>query len=82
MEAFGIEYFDFVVLEECAPDHCIEREQWWMKFLAPEYNIQPTAGSCIGVRTSEETRRKMSESAKRTFKEGRLTWNHGKRFAA
>lgn len=52
----------FEVLEECGPEFLTSMEQLWMNWLAPAYNICPTAGNCLGITPGEETRRKMSES--------------------
>jgi group I intron endonuclease len=47
----------------------LEREQYWIDNLNVcdsnyGYNINPTAGSCLGVKRSEESKKKMSESQK------------------
>jgi len=82
--------FRFVRLEFCAPDRCIEREQWWIDLLRPKYNISPTAGNCLGVKHSPETRRRIS-AGKRGRKLAvpcspehhanlRAAWKRGNRF--
>ena len=38
----------------------ITREQHWMDFFKPEYNCLKRAGSCLGNKLSEETKRKIS----------------------
>ena len=53
----GPDAFEFVVLEECAVDELIQREQRWMDSLSPEYNVLPNAGSNLGYRWSEEQKR-------------------------
>lgn len=75
---FGAEAFDFQILEECSPETIITREQWWLNFIKPEYNVQPNAGTCRGRVHSEEAKSRMSEAAKTTYKEGRKVWNLGK----
>ena len=53
--------FTFSILEYIQePDNLIGREQHYLDTLKPEYNISPTAGSPLGVRHTEETRRKVS----------------------
>src|SRR5574343_160750 len=37
------EAFEFNLIEECPKEKCIEREQYWMNLLAPEYNIAKQA---------------------------------------
>ncbi len=57
---YGYINFCFVILETCLLEHVLEREQFWLDFLKPEYNLSPTAGSTLGVYLSEETKSKMS----------------------
>lgn len=69
---YGEEAFVFTILEECAPEKLIEREQSYL----PEertaeslkkgkyYNLRPVADNSLGVRFSPETKRKISEAAK------------------
>ena len=56
------ENFKFEVIEECS--NILEREQYYMDTLKPFFNICPTAGNCSGRKFSDETKKKMSESAK------------------
>lgn len=64
---YGVEVFEFEVLETIIIDDNIKkallsREQFWIDNLKPEYNILPVAGSSLGYRHTEETKRKISES--------------------
>lgn len=43
-----------------------------MNFLSPEYNMQPTAGSCLGRKHSEETKAKISAAHM-----GKIGWSRG-----
>jgi len=61
---YGAEYFTFSVLEYCEKERLIEREQFYIDLLKPEYNTLPIAGSCLGVKRSDETRARMSASLK------------------
>jgi group I intron endonuclease len=56
---YGIANFKFEILEECASEKCIEREQYYINTLKPEYNIDPTAGSPRGRKYSEEYKNKI-----------------------
>lgn len=62
---YGNNAFRFYVIE-CveATEDLIEREQNYIDTLDPHYNIAPTAGSQLGMKHSEETRRKLSKSHK------------------
>src|SRR3990167_10276418 len=59
---YGEKNFEFLVVGRCAPERLVDLEQEVIDHLKPEYNINPTAGSSLGIRRSEETRRKISES--------------------
>lgn len=63
---YGEEVFEFKVAEECLPENCISVEQKWLDVLKSEgmecYNICMKADSCFGIRRSEQTRKKISES--------------------
>lgn len=41
---YGYSKFCFIILETCLLELVLEREQFWLIFLKPEYNISPTAG--------------------------------------
>lgn len=60
----GAESFVFEVLEFCSAEQLIIREQWWIDETKPAYNLAPRAGNCLGVKHSEETRRRVSERNK------------------
>jgi group I intron endonuclease len=60
---YGSEAWDFVVLEKCDPvrEILVAREQHWLDLydsFRNGYNTLPTAGSCLGVKWTEERRRK------------------------
>lgn len=56
----GKEFFLFFKLDIIEDkEFLIEREQYWIDLLKPEYNIRKTAKSNLGVKWSEETRIKM-----------------------
>lgn len=67
---YGSDAFVFSVIENAPKANLIEREQFWMDaYDAVEsgYNICPTAGSSIGMKTSSETRVKQSIAAKKQW---------------
>ena len=57
----GKDAFVFLSLEYCEPSMCISREQWWLDFINPEYNISRTAGSNLGFKHTDETKQQMSK---------------------
>ena len=61
---YGCSAFAFAMLECCVPEKLLEREQHWMDKLNPFYNICRIAGSRLGVKSSPETCRRISESNK------------------
>lgn len=62
---YGKENFDFFILEYCETDKLLEREQYYLDTLKPEYNICKIAGNCLGKITTDETKQKMRESSKK-----------------
>ncbi len=63
---YGVESFSFSILCYCEPvvNALNKMEQFWIDALHPIYNKAPVAGSPLGVKMSEEAKRKMSESRK------------------
>lgn len=60
----GEDSFTFEVLEYCGKERLIEREQFYIDNEKPAYNISPTAGNILGVKFTDETKRKRSEAKK------------------
>ena len=60
----GEDSFTFEVLECCEKERLIEREQFYIDNEKPAYNISPTAGNTLGVKRTDETKRKISEAKK------------------
>jgi len=57
---YGYSSFKLEILENCEPNILIEREQYYLDLLNPEYNILKKAGSLLGFRHSEASRELMS----------------------
>jgi group I intron endonuclease len=57
---YGISNFAFVILEFCPPEQLIEREQFYIDELKPEFNILTLAGSTLGYKHSPDVLDKMS----------------------
>ena len=67
---YGEFSFDFVVLEECVPSRCLDREQAWIDSLRSAddrfgYNINPRAESRFGAKHRISTREKLADLAKK-----------------
>lgn len=85
-DKYGESSFIFEVIEECHPDECLRREQYYLDLYKPYdrmngYNTAPIAGNCRGVKHGPEyslamSRRrkgvKHSEETKRKMREDRL----------
>jgi group I intron endonuclease len=54
----------FIITEPCLPEFLIIREQHYLDTLTHYFNIQPTAGSPLGVKHSKEDNKKNSERLK------------------
>lgn len=79
---YGVDAFEYFVIEYCPQQELIAKEQAWMDAgrvceRGQGYNMKPTAGSPLGSRHSEETKRKMSESRR-----GENNHNYGKTYSA
>ena len=48
----GYSLFNLEILEYCAPEKVIEREQYYLDLLEPKYNILKTAGYIAWLQTS------------------------------
>lgn len=57
---YGIENFSFEIIEISNLENLIKREQLYINLLKPNYNIAKVAGSCLGVKRSEEFCKKNS----------------------
>lgn len=56
---YGHSNFSLDILEYCDPKVLLEREQYYMDLLEPEYNILKKAGSSLGHKHTEETLAKL-----------------------
>lgn len=59
---YGISTIYFEILESVDINNLIEREQYYIDFLKPEFNILPKAGSSAGTIMSEEQKLKISKN--------------------
>jgi group I intron endonuclease len=60
---YGYSSFTLEILEYCEISVLIEREQYYIDTLKPEYNILKVAGSLFGYKHTIESLQKMSEIA-------------------
>lgn len=81
----GYSKFELDILEICDPSIVIEREQYYIDILKPDYNILQVAGSLFGYKHTEESLAKMkqialnrSDETKAKLREAALgkTYNH------
>ena len=66
---YGHSNFSLEILEYCEPSVLVEREQYYIDLLKPEYNILKVAGSLFGYKHTVESLQKMSEIAKNRSEE-------------
>lgn len=69
---YGAESLTYEIVEYCEVDKLLEREQYYLDTLSPPLNSLKIAGSALGHKHSEETKRRQSErqkGKKRTFTE-------------
>lgn len=73
---YGPLFFTFRVVAYCSRDDLLFYEQRLIDGLKPDYNTSPTAGSQLGYRHTEETRRKMSVARRRNPSSPRKGMKH------
>ena len=56
---YGYSGFQLEILEYCEPSDVIDREQYYIDLLVPEYNILKIAGSSLGYKHLDEAKAKM-----------------------
>ena len=61
---YGYQAFTLDILEYCSKDMAIEREQFYFDKEQPEFNILKKAGSNLGFKFSEKSKKLLSELAK------------------
>lgn len=59
---YGALNFIFEVIEHCPKEALLEREQYWIDTLNPDFNICRIAGSAIGVKHTLQARENMSKA--------------------
>ena len=60
----GYSNFRLEILEYCAPEECIKREQHFIDLLKPSFNLKRKAGSSLSYKHGEETLTNMSKAKK------------------
>jgi group I intron endonuclease len=68
---YGAASFIVTILEECAPDSVLEREQFYINKLNPIYNL---TRDVIDNRLSLKSRQKLSETMKEKVRQGIITY--------
>ncbi len=63
-DKYGRDSFIFEIIEECKPEQCLEREQYYLDDLQPAYNICKQAANCLGVKRSKATKELISAMRK------------------
>lgn len=79
-QKYGKKSFVFEIVEKCEKLLLIEREQYYLDVLKPQYNISPTAGSSLGVKHTEETKKKVGKASSERLK-GEKHFNYGKKLS-
>jgi len=73
---YGEENFSFEIIEKCNVEDLLNREQHYLDFLNPQYNISKKAGSNLGIKRTEETKLKKSISQKENWSKEEYRKNH------
>ena len=67
--------FDYYVIEPCSEDILLEREQYYINTIKPEYNMNPITTK---PPMTEESRKKLSETRKLKMSTGEIPITHNK----
>lgn len=59
LRKYEVNNWIFIILETCQASVVLEREQYWLDILEPEYNLSKVAGSTLGVALCEEAKAKL-----------------------
>lgn len=78
----GADAFVFSVLEECAREELLEREQEYIDAFKPTFNVCPLARSRYGSKVSEETRAKIAAAVRARPRERKTQCSRGHPFDA
>jgi len=62
LQKYGLSSFSLEILDYCDSSDLINREQYYIDLLKPQYNILKIAGSSIGKLHSDETKIKISKT--------------------
>lgn len=73
---YGEAGFIFRVIESCKELTAVSREQHYIDTLNPEFNSRPNAGSQLGFKHSEDSRKKMSVARRRNPSSPRKGMRH------
>lgn len=65
---YGEDDFIFSVLEYCDKKELLNKEQLWIDWLTPNYNLILTAGNCLGYKHSNLAKSKMKKPKSDTHK--------------
>lgn len=57
---YGIEDLQFTIIEHCKKEELLQKEQIYLDSLSCEFNSARVAGSCYGLKKSEEFKKKIS----------------------
>lgn len=63
-DKYGYNSFEVIILESCEKQNLINREQYYLDTLKPEYNICKIAGSTLGQKMKPHVKEKLIKSLK------------------
>jgi hypothetical protein len=72
---YGEDDLIFSTVLGCEKSELIKSEQYFLDSFETYFNVSKTAGNCLGVKASEETKQKMSKQ-----RIGHCGWNKGKHY--
>ena len=61
---YGIDSIKFEIVAVCPKEYCIKLEQWFLDNTKNKFNVRKIAESNLGLKASEKTKQKMSNTRK------------------
>ena len=76
MQEYGVEKFEFEILEEVKPEHLKEKEQWFIETLKPTYNNYNAKGLNIERQKEYKKEYQKSDKCKESNKKARNKYDN------
>jgi len=69
----------FTIIEPCLPDFLTDREQYYINKMSPWFNVCKKAGSCRGIKRTEEFKQNLRGNKNALGNRGQVPWHKGRK---